>query len=132
MGMGHPPATPAQRRGAVDQLTAIAVMLTPSGDPCARTIPVYLDGRSRFDFAFRPNGQVAVNTSAYQGQALRCTVDFRPIAGFSDPQEPATMTFLFARTAGGLYAPIRIQMPSDNGLVTLEARQVTVNGTRLR
>lgn len=132
MGMGHPPATQAQRRGAIDQLSAIASMVTAQGDPCSRTVPVYLDGRSRFDFVFRPNGQVAVNTSAYQGQAVRCSVDFRPIAGFSDPQEPATLTFLFARTSSGLYAPIRIQMPSDNGLVTLEARQLTVNGARLR
>jgi hypothetical protein len=107
-------------------------MVIAQGDPCSRTVPVYLDGRSRFDFVFRPNGQVAVNNSAYQGQALRCSVDFRPIAGFSDPQQAATLTFLFARTSSGMYAPIRIQMPSDNGLVTLEARQITVNGARLR
>lgn len=133
MGMGAPPATQAQKRGAVDQLTAIASMVTAQGDPCARTIPVYMDGRSRFDFVMRPNGTVQVNTAAFQGQAIRCTVQFRPIAGFSDPQEAATLTFLFARTPSGLYAPIRIQMPSDDaGVITLEARQLTVNGTRLR
>jgi hypothetical protein len=133
MGMGDPPATQAQKRGAVDQLTAIASMITASGDPCARTVRVYMDGRSRFDFVMSPNGSLEVNTAAYRGQVLRCRVQFRPIAGFSDPQEPATLTFLFARTASGLYAPVRIEMPTDDaGIVRLEARRLSVNGARLR
>jgi hypothetical protein len=133
MGMGNPPATQAQKRGAVDQLTAIASMITTSGDPCARTVRVYMDGRSRFDFVMTPNGNVDVDNSAYRGRAVRCRVEFRPIAGFSDPQEPATLTFLFARTPSGLNAPIRIEMPSeDAGIVRLEARRVSVNGQRLR
>lgn len=133
MGMGSPAATPVQRRSVVDQLTAIAALVTASGDPCARTINVYMDGRSRFDFVLTPNGTVNVDTRGYRGSALRCNVDFRPIAGFSDPQERQTLTFMFARTASGLYAPIRIEMPTDNvGIVRLEARQITINGNRLR
>lgn len=132
MGMGDPAATTAQKRGAVDQLTAIAAMVTATGDPCARTIPVYMDGRSRFDFVMRANGNVTVDTPAYRGQAIRCSVQYRPIAGFSDPQEPSTLTFLFARTASGLYAPIQIEMPTADGIVRLDARRLTVNGTRLR
>ncbi|MBY0564048.1 MAG: DUF3108 domain-containing protein [Hyphomonadaceae bacterium] len=133
MGMGNPPATQAQKRGAVDQLTAIASMITASGDPCARTVRVYMDGRSRFDFVMSPNGTVDVNTAAYRGRAQRCSVQFRPIAGFSDPQEPSTLTFLFAPTPSGLHAPIRIEMPSDDvGVVRLEARRLSVNGQVLR
>lgn len=133
MGMGSPPATPAQRRGVVDQLTAIATMVTTSGDPCTRTLHIYLDGRSRFDFVLTPNGTAQVNSSAYRGEARRCTVQFRPIAGFSDPQDPATLTFLFAQTPSGMWAPIRIEMPTDDvGVVRLEARSLTFNGTRLR
>lgn len=133
MGMGNPPATTAQKRGAVDQLTAIASMIIATGNPCARTVPVYMDGRSRFDFVMTPNGTVDVNTSAYRGRAQRCSVQFRPIAGFSDPQEPSTLTFLFAPTASGLHAPIRIEMPSeDAGVVRLEARRLSVNGQALR
>jgi hypothetical protein len=131
--MGNPPATPAQRRNTVDQITAIAAMITAQGDPCARTLPVYMDGRSRFDFVLTPNGAVTVNSRAYQGPGVRCRVQFRPIAGFSDPQEPATLTFVFARTDSGLWAPITIEMPTDGvGVVRLEARRLTVNGTRLR
>jgi hypothetical protein len=132
MGMGHPPATPEQRRGAVDQLTAIARLITTSGDPCNQTVKVYMDGRSRFDFVLSPNGQVNASSPAYHGRALRCRVQFRPIAGFSDPQDPATLTFLFAPTPSGLYAPIVVEMPSDDvGIIRLEARSLLVNGAPL-
>ncbi|HVY85258.1 MAG TPA: DUF3108 domain-containing protein [Caulobacterales bacterium] len=132
MGMGHPPATQAQKAGAIDQLSAIASMVVATGDPCSRTLRVYMDGRARFDFVMSPNGRVNVNGPAFHGQALRCRVQFRPIAGFSDPQEASVLTFLFAPTTQGMYAPVRIEMPSDNGLVVLDARTLTVNGTRLR
>jgi hypothetical protein len=131
--MGDPPATQAQRRGTIDQITAIAAMITAQGDPCSRTLRVYMDGRSRFDFVFTPNGNVNINSRAYEGPGVRCRVQFRPIAGFSDPQEPATLTFLFARTPSGMWAPITIEMPTDGvGVVRLEARRLTFNGARLR
>lgn len=133
MGMGDPPATEAQKVGSIDQLSAIASMIVAQGDPCSRTIKVYLDGRARFDFVMSPNGTVNANTAGYRGEAIRCSVQYRPIAGFGDPQEPATLTFLFARTTSGMYAPVRIEMPTDDaGVVTLEARSISVNGTRLR
>jgi hypothetical protein len=135
MGMGNPPATPAQRRNTVDQITALASMVTASADPCARTVRVYMDGRSRFDFVMTPNGRVNVNTRAYRGEALRCRVVFRPIAGFGDPQEEQTLTFLFAPTPSGLYAPIQVEMPVDDEnirLARLEARRITIDGARLR
>lgn len=132
MGMGNPPANAEQKRGVVDQLTAIATLVTGSSDPCNRTLRVYMDGRSRFDFVLTPNGTVNVNTSAYRGEALRCRVQFRPIAGFSDPQEPATMTFLFARTSSGMYAPVQIEMPTDDvGVARLQARSLRINGAAL-
>ena len=133
MSMGRPAATAAQRRGVIDQITAIASMITSTTDPCSRTLHVYMDGRSRFDFVLSPNGNVNINSRAYQGPGIRCRVQFRPIAGFSDPQEPATLNFLFARTSSGMYAPITIEMPTDGvGVVRLEARRLTVNGQRLR
>jgi hypothetical protein len=133
MGMGNPPATAAQRRNTMDQISAIASMITASGDPCQRTIRVYMDGRSRFDFVLTPNGRVNVNTPAYRGEALRCRVEFRPIAGFSDPQETEVLTFLFAPTPSGMYAPVRIEMPTDDvGIARLEARRLSVNGQALR
>lgn len=131
--MGDPPATPEQRRNTIDQLTAIAAMITATGDPCARTLRVYMDGRARFDFVMAPNGAVTINSQAYRGPGVRCRVQFRPIAGFGDPQEAATLTFLLAQTSSGMWAPVVIEMPTDAvGVVRLEARRITVNGTRLR
>lgn len=132
--MGDPPATPAQRRGVIDQITAIAALITEDGDPCGQTLRVYMDGRARFDFAMRAGTAVNINSPAYRGPGVRCTVDFRPIAGFGDRQDPATLTFIISNPgAGGMRAPITIEMPTDGfGVVRLEARRVTVNGTRLR
>jgi hypothetical protein len=131
--MGDPPATAEQRRNTIDQITAIAAMATASGDPCARTLRIYMDGRARFDFVMTPNGNVTINSRAYQGPGVRCRVQFRPIAGFGDVQEAATLSFTLARTQSGMWAPVTIEMPTDGvGVVRLEARRLTVNGTRLR
>lgn len=125
MGMGDPPASPAQRRGAIDQVTMMAALVAPgAGDPCGRTLPVLLDGRGRADFALAAGTKVRLAAAGFKGQGLECAVRFTPIAGFGDPQEAATLTFQFAPLAGGLYAPLRIEMPTDDaGVVTLEARQ---------
>ncbi len=131
--MGDPPATPEQRRNTIDQITAIAAMATASGDPCARTLRVYMDGRARFDFVMSPNGNVNIDSRAYRGPGVRCRVQFRPIAGFGDPQEASTLNFVLARTSSGLWAPVTIEMPTDGvGVVRLEARPHTVNGAPLR
>ena len=131
--MGEPPATAAQRRGVIDQITAIASLLTATGDPCARTLHVYMDGRARFDFVMSPNGRVTINNAGYRGPGYRCRVQFRPIAGFGDPQEASTLTFLIAEARDGMYAPVTIEMPTDGfGVVRLEARRLTLNGARLR
>ena len=108
-------------------------MVTAAGDPCARTLHIYMDGRARFDFVLTPNGSVNVNSRAFQGPGVRCRVQFRPIAGFGDPQEPATLNFVFGRTDTGMWAPVTIEMPTDGvGVVRLEARRLTMNGVRLR
>jgi hypothetical protein len=133
MSMGNPRATPEQRSGVIDQISAIASMVVAEGNPCQRTLNVYMDGRSRFDFVMTPNGRINVDSRAYEGEAVRCRVEFRPIAGFSDPQEAATLTFVFAETPSGMWAPITIEMPADGvGVVRLQARRLTFNGQRLR
>jgi hypothetical protein len=131
--MGDPPATREQRRNTIDQITAIAALATARGDPCSRTLRIYMDGRARFDFVLTPNGNVNIDSRAYRGPGVRCRVQFRPIAGFGDPQEPATLSFILAQTDSGMWAPVTIEMPTDGvGVVRLEARRLTVNGTRLR
>lgn len=133
MPMGNPPATSAQKRGAVDQLTAIASLITASGDPCGRTLRIFLDGRARFDFVVGASRAGPVRSAAFTGPGIQCDVQYRPIAGFTEPQEAATLHFTFGRTASGLWAPVRIELPTDAvGIVRLEARSLTINGAAAR
>jgi len=126
MGMGKPPATDAQKVGVVDQVTLIAQMMLAGGDPCAQSLKVYMDGRARFDLALTPDGRQRVAVGDYRGPAVRCAVRMVPLAGFSDPQEQAKLTFLFA-PIGGYNAPVLVEMPTDSiGTVRLEAINVTV------
>jgi Protein of unknown function (DUF3108) len=129
---GNPPVSAEQRRGAIDQLSAIARMIAAPGDPCQGAIKVLMEGRGRFDFVMHPDGEARLSGPAYRGLGQRCRVDYLPIGGFHDPQEPAELTFLFATTDAGVHAPTRIQMPTDDvGVVTLEAQTLTVNGQAL-
>ena len=53
--------------------------------------------------------------------------------GFGDPQEPATLTFVFGRSSSGLWVPVNIEMPADGvGVVRLEARSMQLDGAALR
>ncbi len=137
MGMGDPPATREQKLGATDSVSSFVEMLAMPGlrDPCNRTIKVF-DGRGRFDLVFRPDGREAVATGAWKGQAFRCSVAYKRIAGFRkpDPGEKQEafdqpLKFLFAPLQGGLYAPVRVEMPTEDvGVAVLEARSLSVNG----
>lgn len=127
MGMGNPPATKAQRAGVIDQVSMFVALTTATGDPCTRTLPIYMDGRMRFDFSMRPAGKEKVSSGAWKGEAHRCAVRFTPIAGFGDPQDVAELTFLMAPLSNGWFAPVQIEMPSDDaGVITLEARSLKV------
>jgi Protein of unknown function (DUF3108) len=130
MGMGVPPASPAQKLNTVDQVTMMASMMTVAANPCSQSVRVFLEGRTRFDLNLSPNGSQNVNLAGYRGAAIRCSVRFNPIAGFPDPMDATNMTFLFAPT-GGVFVPVQIQMPTDDaGLVRLEARSISIVGTR--
>jgi hypothetical protein len=130
MGMGVPPATPAQKLNTVDQVTMMASMMVVAANPCNQTVRVFLEGRTRFDLNLSPSGTQAVNLAGFRGNAIRCSVRFNPIAGFPDPMDATNMTFLFAPT-NGVFVPVQIQMPTDEaGIVRLEARRLTMVGSR--
>jgi Protein of unknown function (DUF3108) len=130
MGMGVPPATPAQKLNTVDQVTMMASMMTVGANPCNQSVRVFLEGRTRFDLNLSPSGTQNVNLAGFRGSAIRCAVRLNPIAGFPDPMDATNLTFLFAPTAG-VFVPVQIQMPTDDaGIVRLEARSITVVGSR--
>lgn len=128
--MGNPPASRAQRLESIDDLSAfVAMVFDPAigPDPCARTIKIF-DGRQRFDFAFRPNGEVRVNTSGFRGQGKRCSVTYRPISGFTEAVEVGgPMSFVFAPLGPGVWAPVRVEsITDDGGVAVLEAKRVAL------
>ncbi len=128
MNMGNPPATRQQRLGATDQISSFVDMMVAPGvtDPCNRTIRVF-DGRARFDLVMRPNGTREVNNRAFRGTAQRCSVTYRAIAGLTDePPSGENMTFLFGRLSNGLWAPLRIEWPTDDaGMAVFQVRRIT-------
>ncbi len=126
LGMGNPPATAAQKAGSIDQVSMFLAMALKRGNPCQGTLRVLMDGRSRVDFVLSPNGSERVSIAGFRGNASRCAVQYRPVAGFPDPVENMTLTFLFAPVSG-VNAPLRIEIPGeDNRVFRLEARTVTV------
>jgi hypothetical protein len=126
MGMGDPPATAAQKAGAVDQVSMFLAMMLKRGELCAGTLRVLMDGRGRADFVMSPNGTQQVSQAGFRGDAVRCRVRFQPIAGFGDPQQPSDLTFLFA-PIGGVSAPLVIEVPTEEGqIVRLTAQRFTV------
>jgi hypothetical protein len=130
MGMGVPPATPAQKLNTVDQVTMMASMMTVSANPCDQKVRVFLEGRTRFDLDMSPSGSQKVALAGYSGNAIRCSVRLTPIAGFPDPMDATNLTFLFAPT-NGLFVPVQVQMPTEEaGIVRLEARSVSIVGKR--
>lgn len=130
MGMGNPPATAAQKAGAVDQVSMFAQMLTVAGAPCSQTIKVLMDGRTLFTLTFAPDGNETVNIAGFRGQAFRCSVQFTPIAGFSDPMRPARLSFLLG-PANGYFVPLRVEMPTDDvGVIQLSATTFRIVGSR--
>ncbi len=84
--LGEPPASAAQRREALDPVSAMLAMAMDGGaTPCARTVPVF-DSRLRYDLVFKPLGADVVRTRAYEGPAHKCEVRYTPVAGF-DPTD---------------------------------------------
>ncbi len=84
--LGEPPANAAQRREALDPVSAMLAMAMGGGDaPCTRTVPVF-DSRLRYDLVFTSLGADVVRTRAYEGPAHKCEVRYTPVAGF-DPTD---------------------------------------------
>lgn len=126
--MGNPPATRAQKLEAVDDLSAFVAMAFEGGaQPCTRTVKVF-DGRQRYDLAMTPNGAIRVDTRGFRGQAQRCSVAYRPVAGFTDPvRSSGPMTFVFAPIAPNVWAPTQIETKTEDGeTAVLSARRVAL------
>ncbi len=116
------PIPPALRTGTVDVLSALAGLSRQVAErgACDLATPVY-DGRRRSDYAARTESRDLVRPwrSAWHGEALRCAVEFRVIAGFRRDQDRAeagapqrSIGWIAAPYPGAPPIPVRIDIPT--------------------
>lgn len=78
------PVTEAQKKGAVDPLTAIASIVgglnAPDGEPCGRALAVF-DGRRRYDIVFSLVRDEPVAATERSAKPRICKAEYRHIAG---------------------------------------------------
>jgi len=82
---GRIEATPEQRRGAIDPLSAVISVITHGAEQgCQGKIPAY-DGRRVYNLVLNNKGAEELRSNRYSmfaGSATRCEVTFEPVAGF--------------------------------------------------
>jgi hypothetical protein len=132
---GEPPASEADRAGAIDPMTAVLMLAEAmTGEtPCSGVLPVF-DGRLRYDLDLQARGREWVRTRAWRGEALVCDAYYRPISGYTDEQRPEPgelrhpLTFWLAPLADGRNLPVRIQTRAGFG-VKIELRSLAFQGS---
>ena len=130
------PLTDANRKGALDPMTASLIRVSGSGDTfvpeaCQRTLPIF-DGRMRYDLqlVFKRLDRVK-SERGYQGTVVVCSVYFSPVAGHVPTRstikylaEQRDMELWLAPIAGTrLMVPYRASIPTPIGMGVLQASQ---------
>jgi hypothetical protein len=116
------PVPEEMMRGTMDVLSALAGLAVQVGraGACDLGAPVF-DGRRRSDFAVRTEGRAMLPAwrGAWQGEALRCEIEGRQVAGFHrDRERAASVTpqrgtaWVAAPYAGAPPVPVRLDVPT--------------------
>lgn len=138
------PVTTAQKRGAVDPMSALISILlgtkVDQADPCGTGARIF-DGRRRYDvqLTYLRDESVALRSWHYQGIAHLCRIHFVPIAGY--PQKlvkrrhnPPKMFVEFidipaAGTPSGHYVvPMKLWSELRWGTVKATLNSIKING----
>lgn len=141
--------SPATVENTVDPLTAsIFSAINASADPCSRTISVF-DGRRVFQLQFKELEVIQLarqGAGIYQGDAWKCSLTYKPIAGYTrkwlvaqarDPLKPFTVWLAkFDNVMGpngdqSLVLPIRLLMETSTINATAHLTAATVDGQQL-
>jgi|JI10StandDraft_1071094.scaffolds.fasta_scaffold333610_1 hypothetical protein len=130
--MGDPAASAAQRREAVDSLTAIVSLIsaTPE-DACTQSLKIF-DGRARYNLNLSPAGAEQVKVGGYQGTATKCTITYKRVAGFEKKKDEKPLfdkpvSIWFAPTSNGLMAPAKVAVDSNWGPITITLKSMAVS-----
>ena len=127
---------PDMTKDAVDMLTGALQMMQHTGmtDKCEGSFPVF-DGKRRFDIQLSDDGKETIAKSKYssfKGEALRCTLKVKPVAGFKKKDQNRGWlavqnhteernklpTIWFAKLEeNGPMVPVRMEIASSYGSV---------------
>lgn len=122
--------------GAVDMLSAALLILQNArhAESCAGTFPVF-DGKRRFDITLQDKGTETLPKSDYSkfsGEAMKCSVLVKPVAGFTDKDQKRgwlavqnhtkerkmlPLIWLARIDGDGPVVPVRMQIRSQYGAV---------------
>ena len=87
--LGVPPASPAERFGADDTLTALLKIMTRRAlmgeATCAGAVAVF-DSKQRYDLRLVDRGAEPGKLGDYRGAVRRCDIYYEPVSGF-DPED---------------------------------------------
>ena len=130
------PVSPAQMRGAVDQLTAsllTARRLAARGS-CALALPVF-DGRRRYDLSFTDLPSEVL--SGLRGESRVCQMRRRRIAGFpierggDQPTDQGKLWFA-QLVPGDVMVPVRVEFGSEFGTFAAKLTELRGRGVELK
>ncbi len=139
------PVSEDLKRESIDPVTAIMHLLLNGGTsadaPCGGTVPVF-DGRRRYDMLFEFVEMDEVSTGrngAYEGEALRCWVGYKKVAGFKPPKRkkrnsddersdwPEIDMWIAEMGDGQFSVPVRFQSLTSFGAVVARAVKVEIH-----
>lgn len=130
--MGDPAASAAQRREAVDSLTAIVSLISAAPeDACTQSLKIF-DGRARYNLNLSPAGAEQIKVAGYQGTATKCTIAYKRVAGFEKKKDEKPLfdkpvSIWFAPTSNGLMAPAKVAVDSNWGPITITLKSMAVS-----
>ncbi len=137
--LGVPPATPEQRSGVIDPISAIFLLSQARAGgaeaACSGRIPVF-DGKARYDLRLEAGGRQTVRTPAWRGEALLCHAWYEPIAGYDPEDYPSAAElrhpldiWLAPFPEHGFYLPVRLHTRAGFGGVTIEVAELDIRPT---
>lgn len=138
-------SVPLQAKHLINVVDPLGAMLLPlnnkykssSASQCNRVQPVF-DGVSRYKLQMRQATKPKTDDKMLQ-QAIYCKVGYTPISGHRksradktiiDNYATATVWLLPLKTAGVLL-PVKVEIPTQFGNFSIQAKQVDLNGKRL-
>ncbi len=133
--------TPEMAANTVDLMTSVTVMFKKADEKetCNTSVPVF-DGKRRFNMVFKQIGTsnlTANRFNAYQGTAIKCTVEIDPVAGWQEKkrgyfriQETSRANgslptiWLGRAYANGPMIPVRMEIKSEYGAILMHFKSI--------